>query len=133
MERGCARLTVFAPFWVGAYQREDGGTDQACRIVFGPEPKDYQVYRFLLENWHRLQCSPPTEGERPRELSVNPKRVQRQAAKTLAHTGAGTKAQQALKLQQQEGKAARRRSRQEREARRLALPREKSRKKHKGR
>ena len=36
-----------------------GGQLEACRIVFGAEPKDYEVYDFLLKNWHRLRFSPP--------------------------------------------------------------------------
>ena len=62
--------------------------------------------------------------------------MRRQAGRQLRTPGLGTKAQQALKLQQEQGKTARkRRSREEREAeaeRQFALHREKRREKHKG-
>lgn len=43
-------FTVFfeAPFWVGLYERTEEGLYTVCRVVFGPEPKDYEVYDFLL-------------------------------------------------------------------------------------
>lgn len=138
METGYARLTVYfeSPFWVGLYERGGGGTCEVCRIVFGAEPRDYQVYAFLLENWRRLRFSPSVEAEGPVERKVSPKRMQRQIKRELQSAGTGTKARQALKLQQEQGKEARRRlSRAEREAeaeRQFALRQEKRREKHRG-
>lgn len=138
MENGYARLTVYFedPFWVGLYERGDGGTYQVCRIVFGAEPRDHEVYAFLLEHWRRLRFSPSMAAEEPAERKVSPKRMQRKIKRQLQSPGIGTKAQQALKLQQEQGKEARRRrSREEREAeadRLFALRREKRREKHKG-
>lgn len=138
MENGYARLTVYFedPFWVGLYERGDGGTYQVCRIVFGAEPRDHEVYAFLLEHWRRLRFSPSMAADGPAERKVSPKRMQRQIKRQLQSPGIGTKAQQALKLQQEQGKEARRRrSREEREAeadRLFALRREKRREKHKG-
>ena len=138
METGYARLTVCFedPFWVGLYERGGGGTYQVCKIVFGAEPRDYQVYAFLLENWRRLRFSPSMEAEAPAERKVSPKRMQRQIRRQMQTPGIGTKAQQALKLQQEQGKTARKsRSREEREAerdRQFALHREKQREKHRG-
>lgn len=138
METGYARLTVYfeAPFWVGLYERGGGGTYAACKIVFGTEPRDHQVYAFLLEHWRRLRFSPSMEAEEPVERKASPKRMQRQIKRQMQTPGIGTKAQQALKLQQAQGKEARRRhSREEREAeaeRQFALRQEKRRKRHKG-
>lgn len=138
METGYARLTVYfeGPFWVGLYERGDGGAYEVCKIVFGAEPRDYQVHAFLLENWRRLRFSPSMEAEGPVERKVSPKRMQRQIKRELQSAGTGTKAQQALKLQQEQGKEARkRRSREERETeaeRQFALRQEKRREKHKG-
>lgn len=138
METGYARLTVCfePPFWVGLYERGGGGTYEVCRIVFGAEPRDHQVYAFLLEHWRHLRFSPSVEAEDLTERKVNPKRMQRQIKRQMRAPGIGTKAQQALKLQQEQGKEARkRRSREEREAekdRQFALRREKQREKHKG-
>lgn len=54
-------LTVMfeAPFWIGVYERFDEGYYEVCKITFGSEPKDYEVYDFLLKNWNSLKFSPP--------------------------------------------------------------------------
>lgn len=138
METGYARLTVYFedPFWVGLYERGGGGTYEVCRIVFGGEPRDQGVYALLLEQWRRLRFSPSMAAEGPGERRVSPKRMQRQIKRELRTPGAGTKARQALKLQQEQGKEARKRqSRAEREAeteRQFALRQEKRREKRKG-
>ena len=138
METGYAVLTVLFedPLWVGLYEREGNGTYQVCKITFGAEPKDYEVYAFLLEHWRQLPFSPSMEGAVPEERRINPKRMQRQIQRSLQNTGIGTKAQQALQLQREQDKAARsRRSREDREAeadRQFALRQEKRRENHKG-
>ena len=138
METGYAVLTVLFedPFWVGIYERREGRAYQVCKITFGAEPRDYEVYALLLEHWRHLPFSPSMEGAAPEERRINPKRMQRQIQKSLQNTGIGTKAQQALQLQREQGKEARRKaSQEEREAeadRQFALRREKQREKHKG-
>ena len=138
MDTITARLTVCfeAPFWVGIYERETDGQYEVCKITFGAEPKDYEVYDFLLWNWHRLRFSPAVETGRAAESRVNPKRLRREIGRLLEAGGTGTKAQRALQLQREEGKAARKIvSREEREAekdRRFALRQEKRKNKHKG-
>ena len=44
-------LTILfeAPFWIGLYERTDNGKYEVCKITFGSEPKDYEVYEFLLK------------------------------------------------------------------------------------
>ena len=44
-------LTILfeAPFWIGLYERMDNGKYEVCKITFGSEPKDYEVYEFLLK------------------------------------------------------------------------------------
>ena len=138
METGYAVLTVLFedPFWVGVYERREGRAYQVCKITFGAEPKDYEVYALLLEHWRHLPFSPSMEGAAPEERRINPKRMRRQIQKSLQNTGIGTKAQRALQLQREQGKEARKKvSREEREAeadRQFALRREKRREKHKG-
>lgn len=41
------------PFWIGLYERIDGDKYEVCKITFGAEPKDYEIYDFLLKNWHK--------------------------------------------------------------------------------
>lgn len=133
-----SKLTVLfeEPFWIGLWEREEGGRYEVCKITFGAEPKDHQVYDFLLKNWHGLRFSPALEAEQAEDRRISPKRMQRLIHKQTAETGIGTKAQQALKLQQEQGKLARKtRTRAQREAEvqaRFAQHQEKRREKHKG-
>ena len=132
-------LTVFFenPFWVGVYERIDGDRYEVCKITFGAEPKDYEVWDFLLKNWSKLKFSPPIKAERVEERKINPKRLQKQIRKATEEKGVGTKAQQALKLQQEQNKTERKiltRERREAEAqRRFALRQQKRKEKHRGR
>ena len=59
------KLTVFFDgiFWVGIYERIQGNQLEVCKITFGAEPKDYEVYEFLLQNWDRLRFSPPVKAD----------------------------------------------------------------------
>lgn len=138
METGYARLTVRfeAPFWICLYERGGGGSYEACKVTFGAEPGDQEVYAFLLENWRHLKFSPPIAAEAPLERKTNPKRARREARRATRPGAAGTKAQQALALQREQGReAGTRRTREAREAeeaRRFALRREKRKEKHKG-
>lgn len=139
MAASMSKLTVFfeSPFWVGLYERQEGGRYEMSRIVFGAEPKDYEVLEFLLTNWNRLRFSPSVEAAEPEERCVNPKRMQRMIQKqTQWEATVGTKAQQALSLQREQGKLERRtRSREQREAekeRQFTLWEEKRREKHRG-
>ena len=105
----CSLTVLFEdPFWVGVYERVDSGRYEASRIVFGAEPKDYQVYAWLLKNGHRLRFSPALTGERVVSRPVNPKRAQREIARAMAGTGVSTKAQAALQLEREQNKLERR-------------------------
>ncbi|HZK46155.1 MAG TPA: YjdF family protein [Clostridia bacterium] len=139
MDTVSSKLTVMfeEPFWIGLYEREYGGRYEVCKITFGPEPKDYEVYAFLLDNRQRLVFSPPIAAEKTKEKRINPKRMQRQISRQLAsYEGIGTKAQQALKLQHEEGKQARKkRTKEEKDAeaeRRFEQRQQKRKDKHNG-
>lgn len=133
-----AQLTVLFedPFWIGLYEREDPAGYQVCRIVFGGEPRDQEVYGYLLTHWRALRFSPRLAGQGIPDRHQNPKRRQREIQRETRPSGIGTKAQQALKLQQEQGKQARTvRSRQQRDAeetRKFQLRQEKRREKHRG-
>ena len=138
METGKAVLTVLFedPFWIGVYEREWDGRYEVCKITFGAEPKDYEVYDLLLKNWKHLPFSPPVKAAPMAEHAVNPKRLQREIRRATRPAGVGTKARQALKLQQEQRKAERtERGREHRDAekdRQYALRQEKRRQKHRG-
>ncbi len=138
MGKRISRLTVLfeEPFWIGIYERECNGKYEACKITFGAEPKDYEVYDFMLKNWSELRFSPSIEAAAIAEKRINPKRMQRSIHRELQNTGIGTKAQQALKLQQEQGKLERKSySREQREfekERQFELRQEKRKAKHRG-
>ena len=133
-----SKLTVFfeEPFWVGLYEREEDGRYEVCKVTFGAEPKDYEVYQFCLDNWRKLRFSPAIKAVVIDERRRNPKRMQREAQKETQDAGIGTKAQQALKLQQEQGKQEHKnRSKEQREAekqRQFERKQEKRREKHMG-
>ncbi|MEM1486315.1 YjdF family protein [Oscillospiraceae bacterium PP1C4] len=134
-----AKLTVYfeEPFWVGVYERTENGKLEVSRVVFGAEPKDNAVYDFFLTNWSRLRFSPPVAQQVQAEQKINPKRMQRAIQNQLSQTGIGTKAQQALRLQQEQNKLERkafhRQRSQEEQERQFALRQQKKKEKHKGR
>jgi hypothetical protein len=103
------KMTVFfeEPFWIGLIERKTGKHCEYCKMIFGAEPHDYEVQNYLLKNWRLLKFSPSVEVKVSVNEHMNPKRVQREAQKEVLPTGIGTKAQQALKLQLEQGKQAR--------------------------
>ncbi|MDD3368541.1 MAG: YjdF family protein [Lachnospiraceae bacterium] len=138
MDEAIGRLTVFfeEPFWVGVFESISEGRLSACKVIFGAEPKDYEVNRFILENYGRLKFSPAVKTE-VKKSSGNPKRIQREVKKQLQDTGIGTKSQQALQLQREEMKTERKQiSKEQRDAekeRMFDLKQQKRKEKHRGR
>lgn len=138
MNKIMTKLTVFFedPYWVGVFERLDGGKLSVCKITFGAEPKDCEVWDFVLKNFDNLRFSPWVDAAVKKE-SVNPKRVQREARKQTMATGIGTKSQQALQLQREEMKAQRkaasRAERQSRQEQQYQLKQQKRKQKHRGR
>ena len=134
-----AKLTILfdAPFWIGLYERTENGRYEVAKFTFGAEPKDCEVYVWLLTNWRALRFSPSIRVAGELERRINPKRMQRLIQQQTAASSVGTKAQQALKLQQEAGKLVRKTNAKEaREAakeRQFQLRQEKQREKHKGR
>lgn len=130
-------LRVFfeGPFWVGVFERTGGGQLRVCRVVFGPEPSDAEVYEFILKHFDRLRFSPAV-AQAARQQAVSPKRLQRQARQAVEQSGLGTKSQQALQLLREQQKTERTettRTRREAEARRrFQLRQQKRKEKHRG-
>ncbi|MGN0990719.1 MAG: YjdF family protein [Candidatus Ventricola sp.] len=124
------------PFWVGVFEKNEDGALSAAKVTFGAEPKDCEVLEFVQKHYFSLSFSPAVETA-VRETKRNPKRMQRDVKRQLQETGIGTKSQQALKLQQEQGKQARReKSREQRlaEAERMfELKQQKKKEKHRGR
>ena len=111
-------LTVFFedPFWVGVFERLDDGKLSVCKVTFGAEPKDYDVWEFVLRHYDELVFSPAVETEM-RQIADNPKRRLRNVRKQTERNGIGTKSQRALQMQREEMKKERRQnSREQRDA-----------------
>lgn len=108
------KLSVFfdEPFWVGVFERIEDGKLSVAKVTFGAEPKDYEVYDFVLKHYYNLQFSPAVEVA-VAEKHINPKRMQREIKKQMSNTGIGTKSQQALKLQHEQYKTERKKKNHE--------------------
>jgi len=138
MDKVSGSVTVFfeEPFWIGVFERIAGEKLSVCRVTFGAEPKDYEVYEFILKNYCRLRFSPAVAAD-VKKVDRNPKRIQREARKQVQSIGIGTKSQQALKLQQEQFKNERmslkRKGRDEEKQRRFELKQRKRKEKHRGR
>ena len=87
-------------FWVGLAEHVEGGRYGVARIVFGAEPSDEEILRFVTSEWEKLSFfgDKATETSKP---AKNPKRRAREAAKALKGPAVSTKAQQALATQRE--------------------------------
>lgn len=95
-------LTVYhdGQFWVGLAEHVEDGRYDAARIVFGAEPSDEEILRFVVSKWERLAFF-GDEAAETKKLAKNPKRRAREAAKALRRPAMGTKAQRALASQRE--------------------------------
>lgn len=97
------KLTVFFedPFWVGVFEKTRGNEYQVARIVFGPEPKVYDIAK-MLDGYYRLKFSKVSVDSRQKLVSnVNPKRMQRLLNRNRKKKGVTTAAQEAMRLQRE--------------------------------
>lgn len=137
MEKIAGKLTVFFdnPFWVGVFECVEKNKLSICRVVFGAEPKDYEVYDFILKNYKNLKFGSSLEVK-VKKIKNNPKRLQREVKKQSKQVGIGTKSQLALQKQREEMKLERKKeSKQIRELenrRKFELKQEKRKQKHRG-
>lgn len=139
MLKGNGKLSVFFenPFWVGLFENTDDNKLSVCKVTFGSEPRDTEIYSFILKNYYKLKFSPSVENI-IFQRKLNPKRMQREIKKQQQNiTAVSTKSQIALQLQhaefKSESKANRRKKKIEEEKRKFALKQNKKKEKHKGR
>jgi len=129
-------VTFEDPFWVGVFERTEGRMLSVCKITFGAEPKDYDVWDFILKHYSQLKFSPTVDAAIRKE-AANPKRAQRLIQKQIIRTGIGTKSQQALQLQHEAMKLERKtKTREVQEAEKqqqFVLRQQKRKEKHRGR
>lgn len=138
MDKSC-KLTIYfeEPFWVGIFELKDGNTLEVAKVVFGSEPKDPEVYQYVLKNWNTLRFSPPVAYDKTLEKNLSPKRMQRAINTQLSKKGIGTKAQNALKLQHEQSAQKRKTFNKEKleaeNKRKFEIKQLKKKQKHKGR
>ncbi len=137
MDKGMCKMTVLfeGRFWIGVIERIENEKLSVCKVTFGPEPEEYEIYDFILREYYHLKFSPAVAAVE-NQRSVNPKRMQRNVKSQLEQKGIGSKAQQALKLQQEQLKMERKvkcRERKQAESeQKFKLKQQKRRQKHKG-
>ena len=51
MDKVSIKVTVFfeMPFWVGVFEQISQEKLSVCKVTFKTEPKDYEVYHFILK------------------------------------------------------------------------------------
>ena len=134
MDTNAISLTVFfqEPFWIGVFERVENGRLSVCKVTFGAEPKDYEVWEYVLRHYYELKYSPAVEAD-TRQRADNPKRRQREASKQIQNTGVSTKSQMALQMQREAMKTERKRigkaQREAEEQRRFELKQQKKKEK----
>lgn len=103
----CLMVLFAEPFWIGIYERNYGDKYEVCKITFGAEPKETEVYNFLQENWSRLHFVVVDSSSINSIEHQNPKRRQRDIKKEMQIKSVSTKAQQALQQQREQNKIQR--------------------------
>ena len=138
MKKISGKLTVFFenPFWVGIFEDFENDNLSVCKVTFGSEPKEYEIYDFILKKFYNLRFSNEMKSNF-REKAKNPKRRQREIKKELQSKKFLKKSEEILKLQYEENKKERKvKTKQEEELkkqRKFLLKQEKKKKKHRGR
>lgn len=132
------KFTVYyeGAFWVGIFEKITANNYEVSKVIFGPEPKDYEVYDFILKNFCRLKFSKYLKIDEVKDKKINPKRLQREIKKQTENSGIGTKAQIAMKLQYEANKNQRkinsREKREQEKEERFKLHQIKQKEKHRG-
>ena len=137
MRKISGKLTVFFenPFWVGIFENFENDNLSVCKVTFGSEPKEYEIYDFILKKFYNLRFSNEMKSNF-RKKAKNPKRRQREIKKELQSKKFLKKSEEILKLQYEENKKERKvKTKQEKELekqKKFLLKQEKKKKKHRG-
>ena len=78
------KATIFFDkhYWVGTFERTDKEGYAVARHIFGGEPKDPEVYEFVLNHYQELNFGEP-KGFTLEIKRMNPKRVQREVRREM--------------------------------------------------
>nr|WP_172423828.1 YjdF family protein [Paenibacillus larvae] len=135
------KLTVLydGQFWIGVIEWEEGARFKAGRYIFGAEPKDEEVLEFVNQHMMKLveQITASIPIEQRVEFKVNPKRMIRETKKETSTRNVSSKAQQAMKEELELRKKQRivesKERREEINAYKREVARQKAKAKHRGR
>jgi len=131
-------FTVFFEdaFWVGVFERIYFNKYEVSKVVFGSEPKDYEIYDFILKHFYNLKFSNSLSISEVKRKKANPKKLQREIKKQTEANGVGTKTQLAVKLQYEQNKSEKRKNLKEKSYKekewKFRLYQRKKKEKHKG-
>ena len=55
MDEGKGQFVVFFedPFWVGVFEEIEDGNLSVCKVTFGKEPTEEELWEFVLQNHHK--------------------------------------------------------------------------------
>ena len=125
------------PFWVGLFSLSDSNGIKYCRVVFGKEPSDAELYAYLQKNYYSLKFTESELAIPQKAVCDNPKRRQRQAGKEIRDNIGARKSYEIIKqsLTQSSRKAKRAEHREKKETQIehvMKLKRIKHREKHRG-
>ena len=82
------RFTVFFedPFWVGVFERVEDGRLSVCKVMFGAQPKDTEIYAFICGQYRHLTFSTAVDAD-DRTVPVCPKRLKKKAKRDMERQG----------------------------------------------
>lgn len=138
MEQNNIKLTVLfdGTFWIGVFERISSNKLAVAKVTFGSEPKDIEIYNYLLYKYQYLKFSNPTVIYLKKQKEIKPKRMKRIVKKQI-NTSIGTKSMQALKKEQEQNKIERKiiskEKKEEITQMKFEMKQNKKRQKHKGR
>lgn len=72
MDEGKGQFAVFfeEPFWVGVFEEITDGSLSVCKVTFGKEPTEEELWAFVLRNYHKLRFSPSVRVEVKQEKKL---------------------------------------------------------------
>jgi hypothetical protein len=125
------------PFWVGLFTISEGASAQYCRVVFGGEPSEIEIYDFFQRNYYNLKFSESMPAVPEEHLDINPKRKQREVAKNLHERSSEKKSYEIIKQSMLNGQKARqniarKQQKMERDAHTMQVKLAKRKEKHRG-
>lgn len=138
MEQTSIALTVYfdGQFFIGLFERTNRKKLSVARYIFGGEPTDAEVYETVLNKLFSLKFGPSVCVTRKNVTRKNPKVMLRKIKSAVSKNGIGTKAQQAVKAQIEQGKTERKvllkRRRESEQEKRFEQRQSKKKEKHKG-